>query len=222
MAMTALSPPMPSPDAGPAPCPKGRPERVERDSCAPRPGWPGHRIAIIGSGGSGKSTLARALALRLDLPVIHLDPVFWQPGWVETPQPQWRAWQERAVREDAWIIDGTHAPTLEVRLRAADAIVLLDLNRVLCTWRIVKRRVRHRRRQRFDRASGCHEKLNLSFVRWVWTFPSRGRPETLQAIAEHAPHAHAIRLRSRRAVRQFLDDATMWAAPERREAPRAS
>ena len=40
------------------------------------------RIVIIGCGGSGKSTLARQLGEMTGLPVIHLDKLFWRPGWV--------------------------------------------------------------------------------------------------------------------------------------------
>ena len=162
------------------------------------------RIAIIGSGGAGKSTLARELAAKLDVPVVHLDPIFWRPGWVETPQDEWRAQQEDLVRDTSWIIDGTHAPTLDVRLRAADTVVMLDLNRLVCAWRIVKRRVRYGRKPRLDRAPGCGEQLNWKFVRWVWTYPSNGRPEALAAIATYAPDADVIRLTSRRAVKRFL------------------
>ena len=164
------------------------------------------RIAIIGSGGAGKSTLAQQLAAKLNIPVVHLDSIFWRPGWVERPQEEWRARQRELVRETSWIIDGTHAPTFDVRLGAADTIVLLDLNRLVCTWRVIKRRVRYRRRPRFDRAPGCDEQLTWKFVRWVWKYPSQGRPEALDAIATYAPQADLIRLTSRQAVKRFLVD----------------
>ena len=169
------------------------------------------RIAIIGSGGAGKSTLARELAAILDIPVVHLDPIFWRPGWVEMPQDEWRAQQEELIRQTSWIIDGTHAATLDVRLRAADTVVMLDLNRLVCTWRIIKRRVCYGRKPRFDRAQGCEEQLNWKFVRWVWTYPSRGRPEALEAIATHALNAEVVRLTTRRAVRRFVDLASRQA-----------
>jgi len=44
------------------------------------------RIAVIGSPGAGKSTLARKLGQALGLEVHHLDRLYWQPGWVETPR----------------------------------------------------------------------------------------------------------------------------------------
>gem|GEM_PF-6797859 len=39
------------------------------------------KVAIIGSYGAGKSISARSLGNKLDLPVIHLDAYYWQPGW---------------------------------------------------------------------------------------------------------------------------------------------
>lgn len=38
------------------------------------------KIMIVGSGGAGKSTLAKQLGEKLDIPVYHLDAIFWQPG----------------------------------------------------------------------------------------------------------------------------------------------
>ena len=46
----------------------------------------GKRIIILGSAGSGKSTLATKLGEITGIPVIHLDRLFWNPGWVETPR----------------------------------------------------------------------------------------------------------------------------------------
>jgi adenylate kinase family enzyme len=47
------------------------------------------KIVLIGSGGSGKSTLARQLGEKLEINVLHLDSLFWKPGWVETPREEW-------------------------------------------------------------------------------------------------------------------------------------
>src|SRR6266568_1939303 len=124
-----------------------------------RPHHPMHRIAIIGSGGSGKSTLAATLGQRLDLPVIHLDLLFWKPGWAERPQDEWRAMQQQLVRQPSWIIDGNHAQTLDIRLSVADTVIFLDFGRVACIWGIVGRRLRYRNKPRFDRAEGCGERL---------------------------------------------------------------
>jgi adenylate kinase family enzyme len=148
---------------------------------------------------------ARELGRRLDLPVIHLDVLFFRPGWVETPQDEWRARQKELVAADAWIIDGNHAPTMDVRLQAADTVIMLDMPRWRCLQRSLWRSIRHRHRPRIDRADGCDEKLDRVFLRFVWTYPTKGRPDALAAVERHAGQAAFVRLSGTRAVKRFLD-----------------
>jgi adenylate kinase family enzyme len=167
------------------------------------------RIVIVGSGGSGKSRLAITLGEQLDIPVVHLDRLYWRPGWEPTPDDEWRAVQAELVRQPAWILDGNHEATLDVRLPAADAVVFLDVPRGRCLARAVRRSFAYRWRSRPDRAEGCRERLDRDFVRWIWTFPARGRPALLAAIRDHAAHAEVVRLRTRRDVRRFLNSAAL-------------
>jgi adenylate kinase family enzyme len=39
------------------------------------------RVLIVGCGGAGKTTMARRLASITGLPLVHLDRVYWRPGW---------------------------------------------------------------------------------------------------------------------------------------------
>jgi len=55
------------------------------------------RIMIIGCGGSGKSTLARQLGEKLSLPVVHLDKLFWKPGWVHISQEEFDEAKKRLI-----------------------------------------------------------------------------------------------------------------------------
>jgi adenylate kinase family enzyme len=162
------------------------------------------RIMIIGSGGSGKSTLARQIGDALGIEVIHLDALFWQPGWVETPRDEWEAIQQSLVSRDRWVIDGNYGGTLDVRLRAADTVVFLDLPRTLCVRRIITRRLRYAGRSRPDMAPGCEERLTWEFIHWVWTFPSRRRPAILRTLAGYATGRRIVRLRSTGAVDSFV------------------
>ena len=71
------------------------------------------RIAIIGTGGAGKTTLALELGRRLGIPVVHLDRVFWRPGWVGPAADEWRETHRAALAADAWIADGNYGSTME-------------------------------------------------------------------------------------------------------------
>ena len=46
------------------------------------------RVIVIGCGGAGKSTFSRNLSDKLDIPVYHLDKLFWNRGWISTPQDE--------------------------------------------------------------------------------------------------------------------------------------
>src|SRR5215211_7294532 len=134
------------------------------------------RILVIGSGGAGKSTVSTKLGQLLNLEVHHLDKFYWRPGWVETPPEEWRETVTELIGRDSWIIDGNYSGTLELRIQKCDTIVFLDLPRLLCLWRIVKRNFRYRNGGRPDIAAGCPEKLDAEFVSWVWNYATRSRP----------------------------------------------
>jgi adenylate kinase family enzyme len=162
------------------------------------------RIAVIGPGGAGKSTLARQIGARLGIEVIHLDALFWWPGWVETPREQWAALQHELVRRDAWVMDGNYGGTQEIRLAAADTIVFLDLPRHVCIRRVLTRWLRYRGRSRPDMGPGCDERMTWEFLRWIWDYPSTRRPGIVRKLAEYAPGRRIVRLRSPREVRAFV------------------
>jgi adenylate kinase family enzyme len=164
------------------------------------------RVAILGSGGAGKSTLARALGERLGIEVVHLDRLFWRPGWEPMPTDEWRAVVARVVEGDSWITDGNYSSTLDLRLAAADTVVLLDLPRRVTIPGILRRWWRHRGRA--VQAAGCPERWDGTFVRWVWDYRRESRPRALAAIAAHAPHADVVVLTSRAAVRRWLASVT--------------
>lgn len=162
------------------------------------------RVLVIGSGGAGKSTFARRLGERLRLPVIHLDRLYWQPGWVEPPKDEWRRQVEELCAEEFWIMDGNYSGTLDVRLAACDTAIFLDLPRVLCVWRVLKRTLMYRYRRRPDMAEGCREKLNVEFLLWVWNYRKRSRPKVLKRLAEHVDGKEIYILRSAAEVERFL------------------
>jgi adenylate kinase family enzyme len=163
------------------------------------------RILIVGSGGSGKSTLARQLGELLRIEVIHLDALHWKPGWVATPESEWRCLLERLVQQDTWIIDGTYGATLELRLAAADTILFLDLPRTLCLWRVLLRGALYAGRHRPDMAPGCPERIQPQFLRWVWRYPTASRPRLLEKLQRYSRGRRIIHLRSSAEVRQFLE-----------------
>jgi adenylate kinase family enzyme len=165
------------------------------------------KVLVIGSGGAGKSTFARDLGTLLNIDVIHLDALYWHPGWVETPRTEWRKVIEGLVRRDAWIIDGNYSNTLDFRLEACDTVIFLDMARFICLWRVLARAIRYRGRTRPDMAEGYHERLDLGFICWVWGYKRRTRPQIIEILRQSAQSKQVIWFRSRAEVKRFLTSA---------------
>jgi adenylate kinase family enzyme len=163
------------------------------------------RIAIIGCSGTGKSTLARKVGARLDLPVVHLDALFWEPGWKEAEPEAFRARVAKALAGGRWVSDGNYnTRTFDLRLPQADLIVWLDQPLWLRFVRVAWRAFRHRRGGRLDMGPDCPEKLDRAFLAFIWNFDRVTRPRIEAAIARLAPHVPLVRLRGDAQIAAFL------------------
>src|SRR5258706_10740618 len=162
------------------------------------------KILVIGPGGAGKSTFATQLGELLGLEVIHLDVGYWKAGWVEPAKTEWWAVIERFVEQKAWVMDGNYSGSLQTRLGACDALVFLDLPRLTCIWRVLRRAIRYRNATRPDMAQGCYEHLNLDFLVWIWNYRRRTRPKILKLLATEGGNRTIVWLRSRVEVAQYL------------------
>jgi adenylate kinase family enzyme len=165
------------------------------------------RILIVGNSGGGKSTLARRLGEKLGLPVIHLDVLFWKPGWVESDRDDYRARVIQALAAPSWICDGNFTSTFGMRMALSDTIVWIDQPRWLCLFRAIWRAITYRDGGRPDMAEGCREKIDFAFYHFIWTYDARVKPKLLAALAEHGVHARLAHLRSDRDIAAFLAQA---------------
>jgi adenylate kinase family enzyme len=151
-----------------------------------------NRVVVLGSGGSGKSWLANELGRRTGLPVIHLDRIFWAPGWAERDVDDAQRELRTVVAGEQWILDGNFLNRLgSERLRRADTVVFLDLPRLTCLRRVLWRRVRNERRA--DLPEDCPEQFDWPFYRWIWRFPRVDRPEILARLEGLDADVHHLR-----------------------------
>jgi adenylate kinase family enzyme len=161
------------------------------------------RIVITGCSGSGKSTLARQLGQRLGLPVVHLDVLFWCPGWKERDTADFRTRVTQAHAGNAWISEGNYiTKTFDLRLPRADIFITLDRSRWLCLVRVVSRVIF--RRARADLAEGCPEHFDWELLVFIWNFEQVTRPRIEAARLALCPDVPVIRLRSEREIAAFL------------------
>jgi hypothetical protein len=151
------------------------------------------KVVVLGRGGAGKSALSRQLSDVTGIPAVELDALFWLPGPTPMDPSRWTACQRELVQRDRWILDGDLGPydtALEVRLRAADTIVVLDFSFLWCAWRSLRR-----------------GRESAEYWRWVWAYRRRSLPGVLRAISSAAPGATLCVLRNPAMVRRFADQA---------------
>lgn len=165
------------------------------------------RIIILGSPGSGKSTLARRLGERLGLPVVHLDVLFWEPGWTEPDNEVFRARVSAAIAGDGWVTDGNYiSRTFDLRMPRADLIVWLETPRHVCIRRVLVRSALARPRP--DLAAGCEEGFRDNgfgeFFAYAWNFDKVTRPRIEAARLAMAPQTPVVRLKNRRQIDAFI------------------
>ena len=161
------------------------------------------RIAIIGCGGSGKTAVGRRLAAHLDVPLTHLDALYYDSGWNALPLETFAALQEEIVVGPRWGIDGNYAASMPIRLARADTVIFLDIPPIVCLWGILQRRYKFRGDQHADQ--GVYDRITWNFIRYVLGYRRSMRPRVRAMISEHASHADVVILTSRRAARCYIE-----------------
>jgi adenylate kinase family enzyme len=155
------------------------------------------RIVVTGPIGAGKSRLAGELGELLGIRVLHLDTLFWRPGWVATPPDEWDAVQRRELAADAWIVDAQFDDVLPDWFYAADTVVFVDASPLRCLWRVGRRRLN--RKASVGTPAGTeparfHRSL-LTFLRNQWLYRRTVRRELLAELARERDGRRVVVLR---------------------------
>ena len=162
------------------------------------------RIIIIGCGGAGKSTLAQKLGQKLGIPVVHLDKLFWKPGWEEMEKEEFDTRIRMEMAKEKWIMDGNYNRTLLERIARCDTVIYLDFNRLTCLFGVMKRVITTYGKVRPDMGAGCPERIDFDFLKWVWNY-NKNKRERNYRLLNGAEHARIIVLKNRRQVSGFLN-----------------
>ncbi|KAF8608461.1 hypothetical protein BDV93DRAFT_434679 [Ceratobasidium sp. AG-I] len=126
-----------------------------------------YKIAIVGNSGVGKTTLGIELSSILGLPFLSLDEVHWNPGWVETPNEEFRVRVKSYIElhQDGWIIDGNGMSYIGTIVQdTATDVLWLDPPLILNLWRILIRTFSRMFLGGRTCAPGCNETFTSVFA----------------------------------------------------------
>jgi adenylate kinase family enzyme len=168
---------------------------------------------VIGCSGAGKTTFGKRLAGRLDCPFVELDSIYHQPRWTALPDDAFRERVEAALSGDRWVCDGNYSAVHPiVRARATD-VVWIDPSKTVVmaqvVWRSAIRGAMRAELWNGNRESVAHWLDPEHPIRWAWSTFEKKRVdyEGRMTQPEYA-HLRFHRLRTRRAVRAFIQAST--------------
>jgi len=161
------------------------------------------RIMVLGGAGAGKSTFARALSENLGHPLVHLDRLFFGPGWTPMEDAAARGALTTVLAGGVWIVEGVYPQVNDVTLARADTVIWLDQPPWRRLWRAWRKTRRHRGKPRADRPDGCDEVFDWRYAATVLMF-GRWTAKTARLIGQEARGAEIVVLRGDRAARAAL------------------
>ncbi len=88
------------------------------------------RVVVVGASGSGKTTLAQQLALRLDVPHVELDALFWEANWTSVSPEIFRERVTQALAGDRWVTDGNFRQVSDLTWGRADTVLPRTFRRI--------------------------------------------------------------------------------------------
>lgn len=134
------------------------------------------RIVIIGNSGSGKSVLAEEIGSANEIPVIHLDHLFWVPGGFNEKRSGEVVQAEIACKkeESKWIVEGVFGELAERFLDRADYLIWLDFPWSICREGLLARGSESS--QQLDPVKAEENFLNL--LVWAEDYWNRNNPRS--------------------------------------------
>lgn len=165
-----------------------------------------NKVIIVGSSGAGKSTFAIQLQEKTNLPLFHLDKLFWKPGWILSSKEEQITIQKKVIEKEQWIIDGNYGDTLDLRITACDTIIFIDPPRTVCLYQVLKRNKMYKNSPRPDMNEGCPEKVDWDFLKWTWHFKNTQRVALIKKLNNVYREKNIVILKSRKEVNNYLKD----------------
>lgn len=156
------------------------------------------RVIIIGCPGSGKSTFARKLKCIVNLPLYHLDTIFWNKDKTTVSKLTFLSSLQTIMSAKKWIVDGNYMSSMELRLKECDTVFYLDYPTEICLDGINARKGQPR-----SDMPWIENNEDEDFLEFIKNFNKTVRPEIINLLKKYS-YKNIIIFHSRKDAEDYL------------------
>ena len=139
------------------------------------------KVIVIGCPGAGKSVFSIALHALEELPLFHLDRLYWNADKTTAEKAVFLGRLQSVLDTDAWIIDGNYASTMEMRMNVCDTVFFLDYSREVCLAGIDARRGKSRPDMPWVETEGDEE-----LIAFIKNYGADSRPKVMELLGRYS------------------------------------
>lgn len=141
------------------------------------------KIIVIGCSGSGKSTFSKVLHNITNIPLYHLDMMYWNTDRTTVEQSVFLNRLSNILNKSQWLIDGNYQSTLELRIQVCDTVIFLDYPVDVCLKGITERRGKPRSDMPWIESESEED---TQFIEFVKNYNSHSRPQVISLISKYS------------------------------------
>ena len=158
-----------------------------------------NRVIIIGPGGAGKSYFSKQLAGITNLPLYHLDNIFWKEDRTHISRDEFDEKLLKILEQDKWIIDGDYSRTYEIRMKYADTIYFLDFPLEVALTGVESRIGKPR-----DDIPWREDIFNPEFKQWIMNWYKNTLPVLRKLLEQYKEIKNIIVFKTREEIDSFI------------------
>ena len=159
-----------------------------------------NKVIVIGPGGAGKSYFSTQLAKYTNLPLYHLDNVFWHEDRTHIERSEFDEELSDILKKDRWIIDGDYSRTYEIRMEYCDTIYFLDFS-LEDSLKGVESRIGKKR----DDIPFIDYEFDPEFKEWIKRWFIEKRPKLIELLGKYKDKTIIV-LKNKEEVNNYLDN----------------